>query len=65
MKILKAQENLIESDEYFMNPGWFSSQATEMFEWTPSKDTFKPSTFNNATIVGGFILEIDSAQVVH
>ena len=64
-QIIEATEILINSDEYFFNPGWFSEKAVNMFEWTFTSRKFKSASFfTDNRIIGGFFAEINPMQVI-
>ena len=64
-QILEATENSIDTDEYFFNPGWFSSNEIKIFEWEFTTYTFKSrSFFTGDRIVGGFIAQISPSLIV-
>ena len=63
---MHATEHRIETDEYFFNPGWFSSREVTLFELKLTIDNIKvPNAFDKDTIVGGFFIDIDPTFVSH
>ena len=54
---MEVTEQVIESDEYWFNPGWFASKEMQMFELSMTSKFFKTNRFyEGKRIVGGLMV---------